>query len=204
VWTEPVGAVLAGGRNQRFGGVLKGLERVGNLRIVDYVAAALGHVASRVVIISNEPRASAWLPPLPVVPDLHPGRGGLAGVEAALAHGEGAFVVAWDMPFVTGRLLQALANAAQIDDADVVVPASDSPFGFEPFCAFYSSRVREPLSAFLSGGGGPARDFVRGVRRLRVLSTNEVSRIGDPSRLFFSVNTPEDLERARAMAAAAK
>lgn len=204
VWTDPVGAVLAGGRNQRFGGVLKGLERVGNLRIVDHVAVALGHVATRVLVVTNEPGASAWLPPIPVVPDVHPGRGGLAGVEAALAHGEGAFVVGWDMPFVTGTLLQALAVAAEADDADAVVPASDSPFGFEPFCAFYSSRVREPLSAFLSGGGGPARDFVRSVRRLRVLSANEVERIGDPTRLFFSVNTPEDLERARAMVAAAK
>jgi hypothetical protein len=64
--------------------------------------------------------------------------------------------------------------------------------------------VREPLSAFLSAGGGPARDFVRSVRRLRVLSANEVSRIGDATRLFFSVNAPEDLERARAMVAAAK
>jgi molybdopterin-guanine dinucleotide biosynthesis protein A len=196
--------VLAGGRSQRFGGVLKGLERVGNLRIVDHVAAALGHVTSRVVIIANEPGASAWLPPIPVVPDEHPGRGGLAGIEAALAHGTGAFVVAWDMPFVTGTLLEALAQAAEADDADVVVPASDSPFGFEPFCAFYSSRVREPLSAFLSSGGGAARDFVRRVPRLRVLSANEVSRIGDPTRLFFSVNTPEDLEQARAMVAAAK
>jgi molybdopterin-guanine dinucleotide biosynthesis protein A len=171
---------------------------------VDHVAAALGHVTSRVVIVANEPGASAWLPSIPVVPDVHPGRGGLAGVEAALAHGKGAFVVAWDMPFVTGTLLQALADAAETDDASVVVPASDSPFGFEPFCAFYSSRVRGPLSAFLSAGGGPAGGFVRSLPRLRVLSANEVSRIGNPTRLFFSVNTPEDLERARAMVAAAK
>jgi molybdopterin-guanine dinucleotide biosynthesis protein A len=177
---------------------------VGSLRIVERVVAALRLVTSHIVIVANDAGASDWLPPIPVVPDLHPGLGGLAGVDAALAQGKSAIVVAWDMPFVNGMLLQALADAAEADNADVVVPASDSPFGFEPFCAFYSSRVRAPLSAFLSAGGGPARDFLGSLPRLRVLSANEVARLGDPTRLFFSVNTPEDLERAKAMVAAAK
>jgi molybdopterin-guanine dinucleotide biosynthesis protein A len=177
---------------------------VGGVRILERVAAALGQVTSRVVIVANDAGASDWLPPIPVVPDLHPGLGGLAGVEAALAQGTNALVVAWDMPFVNGPLLQALAAAAEADNADVVVPASDSPFGFEPFCAFYSSSVRAPLSAFLSAGGGSARDFLRNRPRLRVLSADEVSRVGDPSRLFFSVNTAADLEHANAMAITAK
>ena len=196
--------MLAGGGSRRLGGVPKGLEHVGSLRIVDRVVAALGSVTSHIIIVANDAGAPDWLPHIPVVADLHPGLGGLAGVETALAQGTSAIVVAWDMPFVDETLLQALADAAEADDADVVVPASDSPFGFEPFCAFYSSRVRDPLSAFLSAGGGPARDFLRSLPRLRILSAPEVARVGDPSRLFFSVNTRDDLERANAMVAAPK
>lgn len=195
--------MLAGGRSRRLGGIPKGLERVGTLRIVEHVVAALRLVTSDIVLVANDPEAAAWLPPIPVVADLHPGLGGLAGVEAALARGN-AIVVAWDMPFVNGTLLQALAAAAKADDADAVVPASDSPFGFEPFCAFYSTRVREPLTAFLRAGGGSAGDFLRALPNRRVLSASEISSLGDPARLFFSVNTPADLERARGMASATK
>jgi molybdopterin-guanine dinucleotide biosynthesis protein A len=88
--------------------------------------------------------------------------------------------------------------------ADAVVPESESPHGFEPFCAFYSHRVRKSLTEFLSAGGGPAHVFLRSVSRLHIVPTHQVAWSGDPKRLLFSVNTPEDLERAHAMLARAK
>jgi molybdenum cofactor guanylyltransferase len=186
------------------GGIPKGLERVGATRILDRVVGALGQATREIVLVANDPEASTWLPAIPVVSDRHPGLGGLAGVETALANARNALVVAWDMPFISGALLRALADAAVADDADAVVPASSSPHGFEPFCAFYSSRVRVPLSEFLRAGGGAAGGFLRGLPGLRILSAKEVSLFGDAERLFFSVNTPQDLERARAIAAAPK
>lgn len=180
----------------------KGLEQVGGVRGIDRVAAALGQVTPELVLIANDPAASGWLPGVAVLSDLHPGAGGLAGVEAALTRGRDALVVAWDMPFVTAALLQTLIDAAQGSDADVALPESESPYGFEPFCAYYSARVRESLLAFLEAGGGAARDFLRTLPRVHLVSTADTARLGDPKRLFFSVNTPEDLERARAMAKA--
>lgn len=133
------------------------------------------------------------------VADLHPGTGGLAGIESAFGMDCDVLVVAWDMPFVSSRLLAAIVDAARDTNADVVVPESLSPHGVEPFCAFYSVRVREQLSLFLERGGGAAHDFVAGLSRVHRLPLAEVMRIGDPNRLFLSVNTPADLERARAM-----
>lgn len=182
-------------------GVPKGLELVGSLRVLDRVAAALAQVTDTLILAANDPLASTWLPGITVVCDEHPGAGGLAGIEAALGASKGrdAVVVAWDMPFVTAALLQALVDAGDAHDADAVLPESESPYGFEPFCAYYSARLREPLSAFFAAGGGAARDFLHGLPRLRLLSTAEVARLGDPSRLFLSINTPQDLDRARAM-----
>jgi molybdopterin-guanine dinucleotide biosynthesis protein A len=108
------------------------------------------------------------------------------------------------MPFVTSSLLRSLIEMARRLDADAVLPESRSPYGFEPFCAYYSARIRQPLSEFLDAGGGAAREFLSrrpGVHRLPLTA---VASIGDPSRLFFSVNTPEDLERARTMISEAK
>jgi molybdopterin-guanine dinucleotide biosynthesis protein A len=128
----------------------------------------------------------------------------MAGVEAALSRGRDALVVAWDMPFVTPLLLQALIHEAIVHDADVTVPESDSPYGFEPFCAHYSVRVRPSLAKFFDGGGGAARDFLGQIPRVHRIPISAVEKLGDPRRLFFSVNTPDDLERARAMAASPK
>lgn len=128
----------------------------------------------------------------------------MAGVEAALSRGRDALVVAWDMPFVTSSLLSALIDEARAHDADVALPESDSPYGFEPFCAYYSTRLRDPLARFFAGGGGAARDFLGTISRVHRLPLADVKELGDPRRLFFSVNTQEDLERARAMAVVSK
>ena len=69
-------------------------------------------------------------------------------------------------------------DAAQGHDADVALPESKSPYGFEPFCAYYAVRVREPLSEFLRAGGGAARDFLR-----RLARVNLVSRLRRPCRV---------------------
>ena len=185
------------------GGSPKGLEIVGASRIIDRVARSLRRACGSVIVAANDEQASEWLPGTTVVRDTHPGTGGLAGVEAALQHAGDVIVVAWDMPFVTAELLQELARRAREHDATIVVPESDSPHGFEPFCAFYSARVLEQLSAFLLRGGGPARDFISATDGVDRMPLSELGAFGDPTTIFLSVNTPGDLSRARTIAAAA-
>jgi len=151
------------------------------------------------VIVANDASAVEWLPGVAVLADRLSGAGGLAGVDAALATGRDALVVAWDMPFVTSQVLEAIVTRAMATDADVVVPESESPFGFEPFCAFYSARTGPALSAFLAGGGRAPRDFLARLTRVERLSISEVSRLGDVRRMFLSVNSPDDLATARAL-----
>lgn len=194
--------MLAGGASRRLSGIPKGLEIVGGRRIIDRVADALRPLTARLVLAANNASAHEWLPGVAVLTDEYPRAGGLAGVHAALSLGAGALVVAWDMPFVTTDLLAALLRLAP--DSSVVVPESLPSSEVEPFCAYYSAAVRDPLGSFLSGGGGAARDFLGRTDGVRRLSAAEVNAIGDPRRLFFSVNTPEDLARARAMAGGAE
>ena len=104
------------------------------------------------------------------------------------------------MPFVTPDLLQLILATARNSDASVVVPESGSPHGFEPFCSFYSAQVAGPLEAFLTHDSAPSA-FLAELPNVVRVSLEDVARIGDPARLFMSVNTAEDLMRARAMAA---
>lgn len=191
--------MLAGGRSRRLGGIPKGLETIGSTRIIDRVARVLRRVTPELWLAANDPDATRWLRGVPVIADTYTDRGGLAGVEAALSRGRDVLVVAWDMPFVTVELLRTILAIAAERTADAVLPSSDSPHGFEPFCAFYSARLASELRRFLEAGGGAAHEFIDRVERLQLLTDDLMASLGDPHRLFFSVNTAEELERARAM-----
>jgi molybdopterin-guanine dinucleotide biosynthesis protein A len=185
------------------GGAPKGLEIVGTERIIDRVAKVLRETCGGVILAANDEQASAWVPAVPVVRDIHPGAGGLAGVEAAIRNSGDVVVVAWDMPFVPATLLTELIRVAHTRNSDVVLPESSSPHGFEPFCAYYAARVLAPLSEFLTASGGGASDFLTTLRRAHRIPLRDVARFGDPATLFLSVNSRDDLARARALAATA-
>ena len=112
--------------------------------------------------------------------------------------------VAWDMPGVTGALLQALRESGDRGDADAVVPWSDGPLGFEPACAWYAPASVAAIERRLDAGDRRASAWLADVRT-GVLPEATVRALGDPRRLFANVNTPDDLaalERAIASDAA--
>jgi molybdopterin-guanine dinucleotide biosynthesis protein A len=173
------------------------LQEVGGKRMIDRVADALRWVTPNLTLISNSADATRWLPGVAVLKDRVSGVGGLAGVDAALSTGNDVLVVAWDMPFVTPDLLQLILAKARNEDADIVVPESGSPNGFEPFCSFYSARVSSALSTFLKTRSAPS-DFIAATPNVARVSLEDVARIDDPARVFMSVNSADDLMRARA------
>ena len=108
---------------------------MGGIRIIDRVASALATATDELLLIANDDASSEWLPGVRVCGDVRPGLGSLGGIHAALVHAVGpVLVVAWDMPFVPGRLLAELRDAGA--GADVAVPESGSRRGVEPLCAY--------------------------------------------------------------------
>lgn len=187
---RPAGAILAGGAATRFGGVAKGLERVGGMRIVDRVVAALHEVATEVILVGPPASVAASLPELRAVSDGAPGAGPLGGILTALrATGGDTLVLAWDMPFLTAADLWPLLTAP----ADVDASVWEHDGRVEPLCALYRLRALASLEqAFAEGERSP-----RGaLRRLRLHTIGRDS-IADPSP-FASVNTPEQLAAVRA------
>ncbi len=192
------GAILAGGGATRFGGRPKGLEQVGGARIldrlVDVFAEALGAAP---LLVANAPDAPAWRPDLRVLADVRPGLGSLGGIYTAVVEAPAPVVcVAWDMPFVTPVLVRALA--AGLAEWDAFLPESDGRRGVEPLCAAYGSACGPAIAAALDAGDLRAIGFHGAVRAGR-LPLEAVRRLGDPARLFFNVNTADDLARADAL-----
>ncbi|HWP37190.1 MAG TPA: molybdenum cofactor guanylyltransferase [Gemmatimonadales bacterium] len=192
------GAVLAGGTASRFDGKPKGLERVGDERIVDRVVRAVeSATGSPPVLIANAPGAATWCPGLKVIPDILPGRGSLGGIYTAVMAGEGpVLLVAWDMPFVPVALLQALVAGA--DGYDVFLPESGGKRGLEPLCGVYGPGCAAAIRDRLDQEDYRAIGFHERVR-VGTLALADVSAHGAPEQLFFNVNTAQDLAEAEGM-----
>ena len=185
----PAGAILAGGMARRFSGVAKGLERVGGVRMVDRVLAALGEVTSEIVLVGASPSVAQALPALCAIPDEAPGSGPLGGILSALrAARRETLVVAWDMPFITASELRPLVAGGV--DADAVAWEVDGRV--EPLCALYrASAARQLAEAFTSGERSPRE----ALRHLRVHLVRRDAT--DRRSAFASINTAEQLAVAR-------
>jgi molybdopterin-guanine dinucleotide biosynthesis protein A len=190
------GVILAGGGATRYGGLAKGLERVGGRRIIDRVADALRGATDDLLLIANDPAADEWLPGIRRAADVLPGVGSVGGIHAAIVHARSpVLVVAWDMPFVPAALLRDLRAAAESVAADVAVPESGSRRGVEPLCAYYSPACVAPIERRIAADDRRVIAFFDDVRVVRI-PAEQVARHGDPEMLFMNVNTPAELAAA--------
>lgn len=189
------GAILAGGGATRFGGLPKGLEAVGGVRILDrLVDAFLDAFGTLPQLVANDPAAHSWRADQTVVPDVRPGAGALGGLLTAVTAGPGPVVcAAWDMPFVPAALLRVLA--AGLGSADAVLPSSGGRRGVEPMCAGYGPACAPAIEAAIAAGDLRAIAFHSAVRTC-ILPAETVAACGDPAVLFFNVNSPDDLTQA--------
>ena len=189
------GAILAGGEASRFGGKPKGLELVGDKRILDRLVAAMtAALGEPTLLVANAPDAKNWRPDLRTVGDIRPGLGSLGGIYTAIVESPAPVVcVAWDMPFVSESLIRALA--AGLDRQDAVLPESGGRRGVEPLCAAYGPACRGAIADSLTTGDLRAIGFHDRIR-VGILPLAEVRALADPELVFFNVNTADDLAKA--------
>jgi molybdopterin-guanine dinucleotide biosynthesis protein A len=195
---DVTGVVLAGGEGKRLGRDKTSLRLPGMDR--DFLGGAAGLLARVLEDVRVSCRADqlpARAGGLPVLPDLHPGKGALCAVHSALIHtGRPCLILACDMPFMREDLLLALLDARRLRPPDAVQTlwrrASDG--AVEPLAAVYEPHALPLLEQAIR----------RGEYRLRRAIPPELRHCldydGDQAEAFFNVNFPQDLETARTMA----
>lgn len=182
---EIEGAILAGGESRRMGRDKSALV-LGDVSMLERVARAMRPLVERLRVVGGE---AAGLDPQP---DLRAGLGPLSGIHAALATAErdAVLVVACDLPFVTTGLLTKICE--RLGDSDASVPRVRGRA--IPVCALYRTACLERVEASLDRRELKAQRFVESLRTTYL----DV----DPEAISLkNVNTPEDLEHARSIAA---
>jgi len=140
------GAILAGGQSRRMGVPKEGVLLPDGRPMIEHVIASLAAVCERVVI-AGEARGYRN-DDLLRLPDLRPGLGPLAGIEAVLSSGlsDSYLIAACDQPFVTPELLLRLPDGGR---AQPRCFRGEGGTGFHPFPCYcpasWLPRVREAL-----------------------------------------------------------
>ncbi|MFQ5825963.1 MAG: molybdenum cofactor guanylyltransferase [Dehalococcoidia bacterium] len=190
--------VLAGGRSLRLGRD-KTAEILGGQSIIQRVIERLAPLSQETLVVTAQGQRALELPHAPgvrLLVDIIPGKGALGGLYTGLlaASSEYSLAVACDMPFLNAHLLKYMLSLSS--GFDVVIPRVGGLV--EPLHAVYSKNCLAPMEDLFRRNERQIFQFYPQVR-VRHVEEEEIDRF-DPHRLsLFNINTPADLERARAL-----
>jgi len=172
--------ILAGGKATRMGGVAKHELLIEGRTIFERQVAVLAPRVDEVIVSGVEIAGYRS-----VLDEL--GGGPLAGIHAGLALAETwLLVIAGDMPYITGELIDRLLGARGPEFDAVAFRVGDRP---EPLCSLLHVRTRAAVE----------RRLAAGMYKASGLLTDEGLRVrwltdADPEALR-NLNSPSDLDR---------
>ena len=194
--------ILAGGKSTRLGHD-KVLETVGNTSLLEQVISRIDLLSKEIIVVTAKERTFTQLasrPKVKVVSDIFPGQGSLGGIYTGLVKSDSFYnlVVAADMPFVNASLLGYMIGICE--GFDFVLPRVNGLF--EPLHAVYSKNCIAPIESMLNKGKKVIIELFNYVK-VKYVEADEVDKF-DPQHLsFFNINTKEELELAKRIAAGA-
>lgn len=196
---EPIdtvsGMILAGGLSTRIGKDKGGLE-IGGQNQWERSAENMLSLFSEVIYVTNDHSFVSPYEDLVIAHDEIPHQGPLGGILAGMmaATCGAVFVVAYDMPFVVGKLVRFLCGLKH--EGDIVVPVVAGEY--EPLHAVYSCRCAPRIRSQLELG---KRKIIEIFDHLSVREVDEaeLKKIDPELRTFFNINTWEDVRQADSM-----
>lgn len=190
--------ILAGGDSSRLG-CPKPLLKLGGVTLIERIVARLRPLFNRITIVTDRPELFEGLPAR-LTGDLltacakSPLRGIHAGLSASSLPYQ--FVVACDMPFLNGELIEYMAGFAPHYDA--VVPRIGTYC--QPLHAFYRRSCLDPIRRQVERGLFKITGFYAGLA-IRYIEEAELAGFPADPDPFFNINTWADYEAAARMLA---
>ena len=183
------GVILAGGRARRMGGQDKGLIKLNDRLMIEYVIDALRPQVSALIINANRNTETyAEIGGCPVVADIIPDYAGpLAGMASAMqaSHTEYIVTAPCDSPFLAGHLVEKLYTSLTQQRAQLSVAGDGQRM--QPVFALIPCALFSDLLAFLKTG---ERKIDRWYGRHQTV----VADLSDARDSFLNINSRDDLQ----------
>jgi len=184
--------ILAGGRSTRMG-MEKAFVLLEGRTLLARMLDLARSVTAEVRIVGDPAK---FQPFAPVVEDVFPGCGPLAGIHAALRSSQTNLnlILAVDVPFVSFAFLQFLISRSR--ESTAVVTVARTSGGLQPLCAIYRRAFADVAEQALREGRYKI-DALFKDGQTRVIGEEELSVAGFSPELFRNLNTPDDVAGAR-------
>ena len=197
--------VLAGGESSRMGRDKALLVLPTGETLLDRALHLAKSISDTVRLVAPNARYSE-IAGVPVVEDIYPACGPLAGIHAALSASatELNLVLGVDCPLVTPELLRFLVRVAAGTDKLATVPRVEGHL--HNVCAVYRREFVKIAERILAGNATVGRSAAGGTGKLRgtridclfteapsrIVEEDELRRAGFGPELFANVNTPAE------------
>jgi molybdopterin-guanine dinucleotide biosynthesis protein A len=184
------GAILAGGKAQRMGGIAKGmLPAGGSLSLIERLVVHLMRSGvDEIIIVANDDRPYTCIG-CAIVPDGRVDAGPLAGIEAALGYFadryDAVLCLPCDMPSLSWKEISALISAF-VDTGGPIIFAETEDGARHPLCAVVRVDLLDGISAALDRGELTVSDLWPQLAGFAV-------HFDDPNA-FVNLNSPGDLD----------
>ena len=184
--------ILAGGNSTRMG-TDKAFVMFGGRTLLARALEVCRTITSDVRVVGDRKK---FAPFAPVVEDVFPGCGPLAGIHAAMRDSETDWnvVLAVDLPFISPALLLFLVAQARESRAMVTVPRAGE--GWQPLCAIYRRAFADAAETALRAGRYKI-DALFDESLIRPVGEEDLRRAGFSPEVFRNLNTPKELAEAR-------
>jgi molybdopterin-guanine dinucleotide biosynthesis protein A len=185
--TQITGAILAGGRATRMGGIDKGLLTLNGVTLVEQVIANLRPQVGQLLISANRNiEQYTKLGACPVLVDTFGHYDGpLAGMATALAAAKTNYIVfvPCDSPLFSSKLVTRLYDSLIQNHAEVSV--ADDGKRIHPVFSLFQRNLLANLLEFLELGK-------RGIHSFIVQQNLVKANFSDIPETFLNINTPEE------------
>jgi molybdopterin-guanine dinucleotide biosynthesis protein A len=187
--TDVTAFILAGGKSTRMSSDKAFVELNGRTLLSRSLDLARS-VTADVRIVGDHAKFSSFAP---VVEDVFPNCGPLAGIHAGLRASptDLNLILAVDVPFLSPALLQYLIKRAR-NSASAAVTIAQAGGGWQPLCAVYRKQFADAAEQSLRAGRNRI-DKLFEVTRTQVILEEELEAAGFPAKMFRNLNTQEEL-----------
>lgn len=189
------GVILAGGRSSRFAGENKAFFDLGGSPVIQPVITLFREMFSETLLVTNTPVPYlSW--DAAIVTDIFSVKSSLTGIHAGLFYAKTPyiFVAACDTPFIRKSLVELVLSEIEPGTAAVM---PEIPAGTEPLFAAYATEALPVVEHYIRR---EKLKIQRVFQKLRVkkIPAKRVMEADPDLETFFNINTPADLEAARA------
>jgi molybdenum cofactor guanylyltransferase len=186
--------ILSGGKSSRMG-TNKALLKINEKTNIEHMIETLKVHFDDIILVTNEPEHYQFLG-VTMVADHYSNKGPLAGFHAGLTASayDVNFIVACDMPFVTGELAETLVN--NINHYDAVVPVVNGKM--QTLCTAFQKSTVTNIEECIESGRLPIKHLLDHLNVL-YLDEKELQAYSnsDIERVFFNMNYPHEYDEAK-------